>query len=289
MSTPTTPTTPTAPTCTLNDGTELPLIGFGTYPLRGVEGVEAVTSALQVGYRIVDSAVNYDNETEVGEAVRRAGVPRDEIVVTTKVPGRFHEHDLCVRSVEDSLHRLGLDHLDLVLIHWPNPSVDRFVDAWQALVEVQERGLTRSIGVSNFTEAHLQRVIELTGITPAVNQIELHPAFPQTEMLAVHERLGIRTESWSPLGRADADGPIGSPAVTGAAEAHGVTPAQVILRWHVQLGAVPLPKSAAPERQRSNLDIFGFELSEQEMAAITALGRPDGRLFGADPDSHEEM
>ncbi|WP_392467582.1 aldo/keto reductase [Arsenicicoccus cauae] len=281
-------TTP-IPTHTLNDGTALPQIGFGTYPLRGVEGVDAITSALQTGYRLIDSAVNYDNEHEVGEALVRSEVPRPEVLVTTKVPGRFHEHHLAVQSVEDSLRRIGTDYLDLVLIHWPNPSVDQYVQAWQALVDVQERGLVRSIGVSNFTEAHLERVIERTGITPSVNQIELHPAFPQVELRAAHDRLGIRTEAWSPLGRAQDDGPLGSPAVTGPAEAHGVTPTQVILRWHVQLGVVPLPKSASPERQRSNLDVFGFELSGDEMAGITALGRPDGRLFGADPDTHEEM
>lgn len=277
------------PTHTLNDGTVLPQIGFGTYPLRGVEGVEAITSALQTGYRLIDSAVNYENEHEVGEALVRSEIPRSEVLLTTKIPGRFHEHQLAVQSVEDSLRRLGTDYLDLVLIHWPNPSVDRYVEAWQALVDVQERGLVRSIGVSNFTEAHLERVIERTGITPAVNQIELHPAFPQVEMRAVNERLGIRTESWSPLGRAKQDGPVGSEAVLSAAEAHGVEPAQVVLRWHVQLGSIPLPKSASRQRQRSNLDVFGFELSEDEMAAITALGRPDGRLFGADPDTHEEM
>ena len=212
------------PTHTLNDGTVLPQIGFGTYPLRGVEGVEAITSALQTGYRLIDSAVSYENEHEVGEALVRSEIPRSEVLLTTKIPGRFHEHQLAVQSVEDSLRRLGTDYLDLVLIHWPNPSVDRYVEAWQALVDVQERGLVRSIGVSNFTEAHLERVIERTGITPAVNQIELHPAFPQVEMRAVNERLGIRTESWSPLGRAKQDGPVGSEAVLSAAEAHGVEP-----------------------------------------------------------------
>ena len=175
------------------------------------------------------------------------------------------------------------------MVHWPNPGQDRYVDAVRGLAALLEDGSIRAVGVSNFTEAHLERVIERTGITPAVNQIELHPAFPQVEMRAVNERLGIRTESWSPLGRAKQDGPVGSEAVLSAAEAHGVEPAQVVLRWHVQLGSIPLPKSASPERQRSNLDVFGFELSEDEMGAITALGRPDGRLFGADPDTHEEM
>ena len=273
----------------LNDGNRLPRVGFGTYPLRHEAGVSAMVRALDNGYRLIDSAVNYENEVDVGDAVCSSGLPREEIQVTTKVPGRFHAHEEAVRSVEDSLRRMRLDVLDLVLIHWPNPSRGLYVEAWEALVECRERGLVRSIGVSNFTEAHLERVIERTGITPAVNQIELHPAFPQVEMRAVNERLGIRTESWSPLGRAKQDGPVGSEAVVSAAEAHGVEPAQVVLRWHVQLCSIPLPKSASPERQRSNLGVFGFELSEDEMAAITALGRPDGRLFGADPDTHEEM
>ena len=275
------------PTYTLHDGTDLPAIGFGTYPLRGDDGVAAVRSAIEVGYRLLDTAVNYRNESEVGEAIRQAGVAREELVVCSKIPGRDHGYDDAVRSVHGSLERLGLDHLDLQLIHWPNPSQGRYVEAWRALVDLREQGLVRSIGVSNFTEQHLATIIDDTGVVPVVNQVELHPYFPQTEMRAVHERLGIRTESWSPLGKRQA--PFTEPAVASAAEAHGVTPGQVILRWHVQLGALPIPKSATPERQRQNLDVFGFELTDDEVAAITALGRPDGRLFGGDPDTHEEM
>ncbi|MDQ4054759.1 MAG: aldo/keto reductase, partial [Actinomycetota bacterium] len=167
------------------------------------------------------------------------------------------------------------------------PSVDKYVEAWRALIDLREEGLVRSVGVSNFTEAHLTRLIDETGVTPVVNQIELHPYFPQAEMRKVNERLGIRTESWSPLGKRQA--PFTEPSVASAAEAHGVTPGQVILRWQVQLGAVPIPKSATPERQRQNLDVFGFQLTDHEMEEITALGRPDGRLFGGDPDTHEEM
>ena len=275
------------PTRSLNDGTELPAIGFGTYPLRGPDGVEAIRSAIEVGYRLLDTAVNYENETEVGEAIRASGLDRDELLVASKVPGRHHGYDDAVGSVEGSLRRLGLDHLDLALIHWPNPSQDRYPEAWRALVEVRERGLVRSIGVSNFAEAHLERIIAETGVTPAVNQVELHPYFPQPEMRVVHDRLGIITESWSPLGKRQA--PFTEPAVADAAAAHGVEPGQVILRWHVQLGAVPIPKSADPTRQRANLDVFGFALTDEEMAAISALGRGNGRLFGGDPDSHEEM
>jgi 2,5-diketo-D-gluconate reductase A len=275
------------PTYTLNDGTTLPAIGFGTYPLKGDHGIDAVTSALEVGYRLLDTAVNYENEREVGEAVRRSGLPREEIQVASKIPGRHHGYDDAIASVRASLERLGLDYLDLQLIHWPNPSVGRYPEAWRALVDLRKDGLVRSIGVSNFTEQHLARIIDDTGVTPSVNQVELHPYFPQAEMRAVHARLGIRTESWSPLGKRQA--PFTEPPVAAAAERHGVTPGQVILRWQVQLGSIPIPKTATPERQRQNLDVFGFELTDDEMAAITALGRADGRLFGGDPDVHEEQ
>ena len=275
------------PTHTVNDGSTLPAIGFGTYPMKGEDGVTAIRSAIEVGYRLLDTAVNYENEHEVGEAIRRSGVAREELQVTSKLPGRDHGYDEAIASVHGSLDRLGLEYLDLHLIHWPNPSRDQYVDAWRALVDLREQGLVRSIGVSNFTARHLERIIEATGVTPAVNQIELHPYFPQAEMRGVDERLGIRTEAWSPLGKRQA--PFAEPAVAAAAERHGVAPGQVILRWHVQLGSIPIPKSATPERQRQNLDVFGFELSADELAAITSLGRPDGRLFGGDPDTHEEM
>lgn len=274
------------PTYTLNDGSTLPAIGFGTYPMTGAEGIEAITGALRVGYRLIDTAVNYGNETEVGEALRRSGIPRDEVQVTSKIPGRHHAYDAAIASTKDSLHRLGLDHLDLHLIHWPNPSRGLFVEAWQALIELQRQGLVRAIGVSNFTEAHLRRIIAETGVTPVVNQIELHPLFPQAEMRAVHAELGIRTEAWSPMGKRQAQ--YDADAVRAAATRLGVTPGQVILRWHVQLGSIPIPKSADPSRQAENLAVFDFELTDEEVAAITALGRPDGRLFGGDPDTHEE-
>ncbi|GAB2754768.1 aldo/keto reductase [Terrabacter koreensis] len=277
----------TVPTHTLNDGTSIPAIGFGTYPLTGEDGIRAMVSAVEAGYRLLDTAVNYGNEAEVGEAIRRSGIAREDLVVQSKVPGRDHAFDKAVASVEGTLERLGIDQLDVALIHWPNPSVGLYVDAYRALVECRERGLVRSVGVSNFTEKHLTEIIDATGVVPVVNQVELHPLFPQEQLRAVHDRLGIRTESWSPLGKRNA--PFGADPVAAAAEAHGVTPAQAILRWQVQLGALPLPKSADPERQRANLDVFGFELDDAEMAAISALGRKDGRLFGGDPDTHEEM
>ena len=275
------------PTYDLNDGTTIPAIGFGTYPLRGEDGIAAIVSAIGAGYRLVDTAVNYDNEAEVGEAIRRSGVPRDELVVASKIPGRHHAYDDAITSVRESLARLGLERTDLHLIHWPNPSRGAYVEAWRALVQLQKDGLVRSIGVSNFTEEHLTRIIDDTGVVPAVNQVELHPRFPQEHMREVHERLGIRTEAWSPMGKRRA--PLDEDAVTAAATAHGVSPGQVILRWHVQLGSLPIPKSADPARQAQNLDVFGFELTAEQVAAISGLAEPDGRLFGGDPDTHEEM
>ena len=275
------------PTHALNDGTTLPAIGFGTYPLRGEAGTTTILDALEAGYRLLDTAVNYQNEFEVGEALRRSGLPREEVLVASKIPGRHHAYDDAIASVRGSLERLGVEQTDLHLIHWPNPSQGRYVEAWRALVQLQKDGLVRSIGVSNFTEEHLRRIIDDTGVTPAVNQVELHPRFPQQQMREVHDRLGIRTEAWSPMGKRRA--PLEEDAVASAAQAHDVTPGQVILRWHVQLGSLPIPKSSDPDRQRQNLDVFGFELTDAEMAAITALGEEDGRLFGGDPDTHEEM
>ena len=271
----------------LNDGTTLPAIGFGTYPLRGEDGTAAILGALEAGYRLLDTAVNYENEAEVGEALRRSGLPREEVLVASKIPGRHHAYDDAIASVRASLATLGVERTDLHLIHWPNPSQGTYVEAWRALVQLQKDGLVRTIGVSNFTEEHLTRIIDDTGVTPAVNQVELHPRFPQARMREVHERLGIRTQAWSPMGKRRA--PLEEFAVTSAAAAYDVSPGQVILRWHVQLGSLPIPKSADPQRQAENLDIFGFELSDEEMTAISGLAEDDGRLFGGDPDTHEEM
>ncbi|WP_207456704.1 aldo/keto reductase [Desertivibrio insolitus] len=271
----------------LNDGTSIPEIGFGTYPLRGEEGTQAVLSAIGVGYRLLDSAVNYGNEDAVGRAVALSDVPREELIVTTKIPGRDHGYDETLASFDRSSAALGLDVIDLYLIHWPNPSVGKYVDTWRAMVRLKEEGRVRSIGVSNFTAEFLTQVADATGVMPAVNQVELHPFFPQEELRAFHAEHGVVTESWSPLGKA---APVREARpVAAAAEAHGVSPAQVVLRWHHQIGAVPIPKSGDPERQRENFDIGSFSLSDDEVAAITALGRPDGRLFGGDPMTHEEM
>lgn len=272
---------------TFRDGTTLPTIGFGTYPMKGEEAVTAVVSALQAGYRYLDSAVSYENEGEVGDALRRSGLDRDEVMVATKIPGRSHERHRALETVEASLHLMGLDQLDVVLVHWPNPSQGRYVEAFEGLLDCRERGLVRHVGTSNYTAEHLREVIAATGEAPVLNQVECHPLFPQEELVGVHRELGILTQAWSPLGKRQAQ--YDAPAVRQAAERAGVTPAQVILRWHLERGVMPLPKSATPERQVSNLDVEGFTLTAEEVAAITALGRPDGRLFDGDPMTHEEM
>ncbi|GAA3963197.1 aldo/keto reductase [Streptomyces marokkonensis] len=272
------------PTHTLNDGTTLPALGLGTWPMEDNEAERAVREALQTGYRLIDTAVNYRNETGVGRGVAAGGIPREEIVVTTKLPGRHHGYEETLSSFEESRARLGLEYVDLYLIHWPLPRVDKYVDSWKAMVKLRDDGLVRSVGVSNFTAAQIDRLEKETGVLPSVNQIELHPLFPQDELRAFHERRGIRTESWSPLGRGS--DLLDDPALAEIAGAHGVTPAQAVLRWHTQLGAVPIPKSSDPGRQRANLDVFGFELDARQTGAVA--GRAHRRL-GGDPEVHEEF
>ncbi len=275
------------PVYDLNDGTELPAVGFGTSGLQGADGLEAILGAVENGYRLLDTAVNYGNEMTVGEAIRRSGVPRAEFRVTSKLPGRHHAYDDAIVSTHESLGRLGLDSIDLHLIHWPNPKRDEFTEAWRALVDLQRDGLVTTIGVSNFTAEHLDRIMDTSGVVPAINQIEMHPYFPQDDLRAVHDSLGIRTVAWSPLAKAKAV--FEEDAVRAAAEAHNVSPAQVVLRWHFQLGSVPIPKATAADHQLNNGDIFEFELSDDEVNAISALGREDGRLFNGDPNEHYEM
>jgi len=275
----------TIPTVRLNDGTAFPELGFGTYQLRGEEGTAAIVSAIHAGYRLLDSAVNYENEREVGAAMRESGVDRDELIVTTKVPGRDHGYRETIASAHGSLERLGLERIDLLLIHWPNPRVGKYVDTFRAMVELREQGLVGSVGVSNFTEDMILELFDETGVVPSVNQVELHPYFPQGPLRAFHAANGIRTESWSPLARRSEL--LSEPVIAEVAAAHGVSPTQAVLRWHVQLDSTPIPKSADPQRQRENADIFGFALTAEEMAAISGLER--GRLRDFDPNHHEEM
>ncbi len=274
------------PQYTLNDGTAIPAIGFGTYPLRGQRGAAAIADAIAAGYRLIDSAFNYDNEGAVGAAVRASGVPREELVITSKLPGRYHAREAAIAAVEESVLRTGLDYLDLYLIHWPLPQRDLYLEAWEALIECRDRGLVRSIGVSNFLPEHLDAVIGATGVTPAVNQVELHPWYPQTELVEYHEALGVRTQAWSPLGGASGT-LLSDPTIAAIAAAHGRTPSQVVLRWDLQRGILPLPRSRRAENQRANLDVVGFELTDDEVATLTALGH--GRLPAADPATHEEF
>ena len=272
---------------TLNDGTTLPAIGLGTYGLRGLAGAEAMAAALGEGYRVLDSAVNYENEGAVGRAVRSSGVPREEVRVTSKLPGRHHRKAAAIVAIEESLLRTGLDYLDLYLIHWPNPSQGVYVEAWEAMIEARERGLVRSIGVSNFLPEYLDLLIEKTGVTPSVNQIELHPYFNQQVQRAEDRKRGILTQAWTPIGKGKAL--LEEPRVTSIALKHARTPAQVVLRWHLQLGVMPIPKSATPARRLENLDIEGFSLDDDDMRSIGQLSAPNGRLFDGNPATHEEF
>ncbi|WP_221586225.1 aldo/keto reductase [Microbacterium sp. G2-8] len=274
------------PQITLNDGQRFAELGLGTYNLTGDAGVSAIAAGIRGGYRVVDTAVNYGNEREVGEAVRASGIDRDDVIVTTKVPGRHHGYDEAIASGRASNETLGLDRIDLLLIHWPNPSVDKYVDTFRGMLALRDEGIVRSVGVSNFTEQMIDRLLDETGVAPAVNQVEMHPYFPQTALRAHHRTHGIRTESWSPLARRSEL--LQEPVLTELAAAHDVSPSQIVLRWHVEMGSTPIPKSQDPERQRENADVFGFSLSADEVQAIGALER--GRIRAdMDPLTHEEM
>lgn len=275
------------PQITLNDGLAIPAIGLGTYNLRGATGVQAMTSAIDMGYRLLDSAFNYENEGAVGEAIRRSSVPRDQLFVTSKLPGRHHAYDKALYTIQESLYRTKLDYYDIYLIHWPNPKQDIYVEAWQALIDAKKWGLIRSIGVCNFLPEHLDRLTKETGVTPSINQIELHPYFSQKEQLAYDKENGIITESWSPLGRAS--NVLQNETIQQIASSHGKTISQVILRWHIQLGALPIPKSSSPQRQLENLQVFDFELTQEQMQRISSLTRPDGRIANQDPAEYEEF
>jgi 2,5-diketo-D-gluconate reductase A len=273
------------PARVLNSGYEIPLLGLGTYPMNGPEGVDDIARAISLGYRLVDTAAKYENEAVVGEAIRRAGVARPELFVTTKLRGADHGREKARTAISGSLDRLGLDYLDLYLIHWPLPRLRLFVESYETMLELAGEGLIRSVGVSNFTQAHVAAVIDATGVAPAVNQIELSPALPRTEIRAYLDAAGIVTQAYSPLGLSQ--GVPESDVVTSIAEAHGVTAAQVVLRWEVQQGIVTIPKSSTARRQRSNLDVFGFALADAEMAALATLDV--GEDAAVDPDEHEEF
>ncbi|WP_281974700.1 aldo/keto reductase [Halobacillus litoralis] len=275
------------PEIKLNDGLTLPTVGFGTYKLNGNAGANAINSAIDTGYRLIDTAYNYENEGTVGKAIQRASVPREELRVASKLPGRYHSYDKAVTTIQESLYRAGLDYYDLYLIHWPNPKQDIYVEAWQALIDAKKWGLIRSIGVCNFLPEHMERLEKETGTKPSMNQIELHPFFNQEEQRIWHEEKNIQTQSWSPLARASEV--IENETIGSIADAHNKTITQVILRWHYQLGSIPIPKSSSPERQLENISIFDFSLSDEEMGRIAELTRPDGRIKDQDPATYEEF
>jgi 2,5-diketo-D-gluconate reductase A len=262
-------TSPPIPTITLNNGVEIPQLGFGVFQVPPDEVVEPVATALQAGYRLIDTAAVYGNETGVGKAIADSGVPRDELFITTKLWNTDQGYDSTLRAFDASLEKLGLETVDLYLIHWPTPARDLYVDTWKALTKLYEDGRTRAIGVSNFTIHTLNRLREESRIIPAVNQIELHPHWPQAELREYHQEHQIATQAWSPIGQGK--GLLDDPQVIALAKAHDRTPAQVVLRWHMQLGVIAIPKSVTPSRIAENLEVFDFDLDDGEMGILSSL------------------
>ncbi|WP_100007843.1 aldo/keto reductase [Staphylococcus pseudintermedius] len=272
---------------TLKDGQFIDQLGFGTYKLNGTKGAHAMTDALNLGYRLLDTAYNYENEGAVGRAIQQSHVQRDDIWVTSKLPGRYQSEAHVYETIQESLYRLGLDYLDLYLIHWPNPKQGKFVEAWKAMIVAQKSGLVRHIGVCNFLPEHIEQLEKETGVLPAINQIELHPYFNQKEMIAYHEEKGILTQAWSPLGRDN--GVMEEPALKQLPSKYDKTVAQVILRWHIQNGVMPIPKATSSKRQLENFDIFDFHITDEDLQAIDQLTRADGRRKNQDPAVYEEF
>jgi 2,5-diketo-D-gluconate reductase A len=267
----------------LNNGTTIPQLGFGVFQIDPSDTAEAVTTALEAGYRHIDTAQMYGNEAEVGEAIATSDIPRDQLWITTKCNNSHHGYDDAQSALDESLRKLGLDHVDLYLIHWPLPGKDLYVDTWKGFEKAQSDGKVRTIGVSNFQPHHLDRLLEETGTVPAVNQIELHPHMQQAGLRSYHERHGIRTEAWSPIGQGR--GLLDAPELSEIAQAHGKSAAQVVLRWHVQLGNIVFPKSSTAERIRENYAIFDFELTDDEMGRIEGMEKAE--RLGPDPDKFD--
>ncbi len=268
------------PDLRLNNGVEIPQFGFGVWQVPQDETARTVRAAFDAGYRHIDTAQMYGNEEGVGQALAESGLSRDEVFLTTKLNNDGHGYDAALRRLDESLEKLGTDHVDLYLIHWPRPREDRYVETWRGFEKAAAEGKARAIGVSNFTVATLERLAAETGTVPAVNQIELHPGFTQAELRRYHADHGIATEAWSPIGQGQ--GLLEDPTLAELAQRYGKTPAQVVLRWHVQLGNIVFPKSMRPERMRENIDVFDFELTPEDVEAVTAL-EAGGRL-GPDPD-----
>ncbi|MGP4014679.1 aldo/keto reductase [Saccharopolyspora sp. 5N708] len=268
------------PNIALNNGVEIPQLGFGVFQVPDDETTAAVTAALAAGYRSIDTAAIYGNEAGVGRALAASGIARENLFITTKLWNSEQGYDTTLKAFDDSLAKLGLDYVDMYLIHWPTPARDRYVDTWKAIEKLVADGRVRTAGVSNFQPAHLRRLLDSSALVPAVNQIELHPRLQQAELRALHAEHGIATEAWSPLAQGRL---LDDPALAAIAERHGKSAAQVVLRWHLQLGNIVIPKSVTPARIRENIDVFDIVLSDDEMTAIAALDR--GLRVGPDPDT----
>ena len=273
----------TVPTVQLNTGIDMPSLGFGVFQIGPEEVMGPVRGALDAGYRLIDTAWGYHNEEGVGRAVRESGIPREQLFITTKLTNSEHGYDRALRAFDASLAKLEMDYVDLYLIHWPLPKAGLYVETWRAFEKLYAEGRARSIGVSNFTIAHLQKLLDETGTVPAVNQVELHPRLAQPALREFHSLHGIVTEAWAPIGQGK--GLLEDPAIKEMAERYGKSPAQVVLRWHVQIGDIAIPKSVTPARIRENIDVFDFELSPTDVALLSELG-PEERI-GPDPDTFD--
>ncbi|UEX91038.1 aldo/keto reductase [Staphylococcus ratti] len=274
-------------TFTLNDGHIIEQIGFGTYKLNGINGVHAIHTALKAGYRVLDTAYNYENEGAVGKAIKQSGIPRKDITIISKLPGRYQSYDDVFQTIQESLFRLGVDYIDIYLIHWPNPRQGLYVEAWKAMIAAQKAGLIRSIGVCNFLPEYIDTLKEETGVLPVINQIELHPYFNQENMISFHKENDILIQAWSPIGRDN--GVLNETCLKHLAVKYNKSVAQIVLKWHIQRGIMPIPKATKPHRQIENYTLFDFHLSEEDVHQINQLTREEGRRKGQDPASYEEF
>jgi 2,5-diketo-D-gluconate reductase A len=274
------------PAIPLNDGNFIPQLGFGVWRLEDEDAPRVVGAAIEAGYRHIDTAQGYGNEEGVGKAIKAAGIGRDQLFITSKLRNGLQGFESALRGIDETLSRLGLDHLDLFLIHWPAPAHDRYAETWAAFVEAQQQGKLRSIGVSNFLPQHIERIIEETGVTPGVNQLELHPAYQQRDIREFHRDRDIQIECYSPLGGKDT-GLFENQAIVDIAERHGKSPAQVIIRWHLQQNLIVLPKSSQPERAAENFDVWDFQLSADEVNQIDRMDREDGKTLPKPEDNNE--